>query len=133
MANNSDVNKLLADAAEKIRQEAYAAGWRDAISAINKAVSEVGEPSGSATIEIGAGEFSVTGGNAKMGRSPTQGTTPWYVVQAINRKPGMTGAEIVNAVQEGGHNVSEGSIRTSIARMKKRKFIVDRHGKWFPM
>ncbi len=133
MTSDSDINKLLADAAEKIRQDAYAAGWRDAISAINKAVSEAGELSASEATGIGVGDFAVTGGNAKTGRSPTQGSTPWYVVQAVKRKPGMTGAEIVDAIQGSGHNVSEGSIRTSISRMKTRKLIVDRHGKWFPM
>jgi predicted transcriptional regulator len=45
----------------------------------------------------------------------------------------MTGAEIVAAVQEAGHNVSEGNIRTSISRVKDKKLIVSRHNKWFPL
>ncbi|MEI9932676.1 MAG: hypothetical protein WDM89_19615 [Rhizomicrobium sp.] len=36
-----DIQKIMADAAEKIRREAYAAGWRDAIAAVTKAALKV--------------------------------------------------------------------------------------------
>ena len=61
------------------------------------------------------------------------GSTPYYTYQEIERRPGMTGGEIVATVQEAGHNVSEGSIRTSISRLKKKKLIVSRHNKWFAL
>ena len=62
----------------------------------------------------------------------TQGSTPWYVLQAVRKKHGMTGSEVVSVVQEGGHRVSDGSIRTSLFRLSDKKLIVSRHKKWFP-
>jgi hypothetical protein len=128
MSNQSPLDQVLAEAAEKIRREAYQAGWRDALAALSKAAAE-------------AADFPTNEGNGDSdapSRKPppaqaglTQGSTPWYVWQAVSRKPGMTGSEIVGVVQEGGHRVSDGSIRTSLARLKERKFLVSRHGKWF--
>lgn len=36
----------------------------------------------------------------------------------------MTRSEIVAAVQEAGHNISEGNVRTSISRVKDKKLII---------
>lgn len=130
-----NLDSLLAEAAETIKQEAYAAGWRDAIVAINKAMGELPAPTTPKNIEIREVLVSPTehgGSKATQGKPPTQGSTPWYVIQAVKNRSGMTGVEIVAAVKEGGHNAPEGSIRTSIFRMRDRKFIVSRHGKWFP-
>ena len=38
---------------------------------------------------------------------PKTGSTPWDVLQAIRKKHGMTGSEVVSVVTEGGHKVSE--------------------------
>jgi hypothetical protein len=43
----------------------------------------------------------------------------------------MTGSEVVSVVQESGHKVGEGSIRTTLIRLRDRKLIASRHGKWF--
>jgi len=128
MADETDTGKLLAEAAERIRREAYAAGWHAAIQAVDKALDGVAEPQGIEGVGTAAGLSRATGVTANV----TAGSTPWYVLQAIVKRPGMSGAEIVNTVREGGHDVPEGSIRTSIARLKKRKLITARHAKWFP-
>lgn len=129
MTNGTELDRLLAEAAEKIRKEAYAAGWRDAIAAITKAASE------SAPGDIpapSAGTDNIHKTTAATGPGPTVGSTPWYVWQAVVKRPGMTGAEVVSVVQDGGHRVPEGSIRTSLTRIRDKKLIVSRHGKWFP-
>jgi hypothetical protein len=126
--SNDDLSKLLAEATDKIKREAYAAGWRDAITAVNKSVNEKADPAIPADLSLmsdGGGVQSQTPSTLKLG------TTPYVVFQAINKQPGMSGTEIVNAVQEGGHKVSEGSIRTTVIRLKARRLIVARHGKWF--
>lgn len=130
-----ELDRLLTEAAEKIRQEAYAAGWRDALVAISRAMDEVkppvelpdfvGEPRKN---DEGNGKPSGNSGNA-----PMVGTTPHYVLQAVRTKPGMTGADVVLAVQSGGHSVPEPQIRTALSRLASRKLIVNRHKKWFPI
>jgi Penicillinase repressor len=126
--NNGDTGNPLAEAAEKIRREAYAQGWRDAVAALNKAAGEITElgPAdiGSGPIDFNSGPQSASG--------VTQGSTPWYVLQAVRKRHGMTGSEVVSVVQEGGHKVSSASIRTSLMRLEHKKLIVSRHKKWFP-
>lgn len=119
---------------ERIKQEAYAAGWRDALAAINKAVSSLNEPS-----TMQNGELRDDAGTpiqillpASKTKLPKQGTTPWEVVQTVKKRPGLTGAQIIETMRTAGHNAPEPSIRTSIFRMKERKLIVSRHGKWYP-
>lgn len=130
MSNGNSMDQVLAEAAEKIRREAYQAGWRDAVTALTKAAAEAAQ--------LEAGELA--SGNDLSQRKPppaqsglTQGSTPWYVWQAVYKKPGMTGSEIVSVVQDNGHRVSEGNIRTSIGRVRDKKLIVSRHNKWFPV
>jgi hypothetical protein len=127
--SNGDLNSLIAEATEKLRKEAYAQGWRDAVAALTKAAAEAAEVD---PTQIGAGgtvplDIS-TGGQAGV----TQGSTPWYVLQAVRKRPGMTGSEVVSVVQESGHRVSDASIRTSLIRLAAKKLIASRHKKWFP-
>ena len=60
------------------------------------------------------------------------GSTPYYVLQAVKKRPGMTGLEVINMVHEGGHKVTDTSIRTALMRLGNKKLIVPRHRKWFP-
>lgn len=131
MSNGNQFEQLLADAADKIRREAYQQGWRDAIIALTKAAAEAAElPAGESFAAEGESAPARTG-NGTAPQGITQGSTPWYVWQAVSKKPGMTGSELVSVVQEGGHKVPEGSIRTTLVRLKGRKILVSRHGKWF--
>jgi hypothetical protein len=127
-------DSLIAEAAEKMQQEAYAAGWRDAVAAMSSAMNDLPSPIVSGVFENpsssnGAAAITPKGANSKL---PKQGSTPWEVIQVVKKKPGLTATQVVEAVLAGGHNVPEGSIRTSIFRMKERKFIIARHGKWYP-
>jgi hypothetical protein len=128
--DEGDTDKLLAEAAGRIRRDAFAAGFRAAVEAMTKALSELpDQPEGPAdAVGLASGAVRTTAVPASV----TVGSTPWYVLQAITKRPGMTGADVVTAVREGGHSVTENSIRTSIARLGKRRLIVSRHRKWFP-
>jgi hypothetical protein len=131
MVNGSDTDRILAEAAERIRREAYAAGWRDAMAAVTQAATELAEPSaipdgGNPSSDFSPSTNNPQGGGLKMG------STPWYVLQAVKKRPGMTGSEVVDVVREGGHKVSDGSIRTALIRLSDKKLIVARHRKWFP-
>lgn len=132
-----DINQLLNEAADRIKRESYAAGWRDAMTACKNAIASVENPSIPEAIKLETNGAMTTALDPKppaapAGRTPTVGSTPYYVLNAVKQQPGMSSLGAVEAVQTGGHNVPEGSIRTSLFRLKERKFIVQRHGKWFP-
>lgn len=132
MSDESEITRLLTEATDKIKREAYARGWRDAIAALQQASEDAignGQAEGETPTVITFGGIRDAGGQTNL----TQGSTPYYTYQAIKKRPGMTGTEIVAAVQAAGHNVSEGNIRTSISRVKDKKLIVSRHNKWFPL
>src|ERR1019366_488049 len=120
--NTQTIDSLLADAAEKIKREAYAAGWRDAIAALNKAVSELMDPATLENIAIHEVLEASAVSRASSSKLPKQGSTPSEVIQVVKKRPGLTATQIVEAVKESGHKVPEGSIRTSIFRMRDRKF-----------
>jgi len=131
--NTQNIDSLLAEAAERIKREAYAAGWRDAIAAINKAASDLVDPNTADDIEIrNTKEAPTTIGRPQNGKMPKQGSTPWEVIQVVKRHPGMSTVQIIEALKENSHAAPEGSIRTSIFRVKNRRFIVARHNKWYP-
>jgi hypothetical protein len=135
--NMSETEDLLREAAEKIRKEAYAAGWSDCAAAVAKALAEA-KPEDAQDIDLGASRREFNGGAggrvANVQDGPMIGTTPYFVLQAVLRKPGMTGAEVVTAVHGAGHTVADPQIRTALSRLQKRNpaLIVNRHKKWFP-
>jgi hypothetical protein len=131
--SDQNLESLFSEVAEKIKREAYVAGWRDAIAAINKSVGELVDPATLEAIEIRDAKAAPTvlhrDANSKL---PKQGSTPWEVIQAVKKHPGMSTVQLIDAIHAGGHGAPEGSIRTSIFRVKNRKFIVARHNKWYP-
>jgi len=132
-----EAGKILADAMEKIRQEAYASGWRDCAAAITKAVNESrpGDLPSMESLNERAEDAPITSNNSAGagGQIPTVGTVPHYVLAAVKKRPGSTGAEIIAAIQSDGHKFDDRLIRTSLFRLDKRKVIVNRHKKWFPL
>ena len=133
--SNGDAPNPLMEAAEKLRREAYAQGWRAAIKAMlettNNVATEVANQV-EENFEIGDALAVPSVISTNRPGDPTAGSTPWYVLQAVRRRHGMTGSEVVSVVREGGHKVSEGSIRTALSRLGEKKLIVGRHRKWFP-
>ncbi len=118
------------EAVEQIRKEAYASGWKachDAFSAALAAIGDGIEPGVVIQPFVGPARPSI---EAK-GSLPAVGTTPYYVYQAVQRKHGMTGAEVVAAVRADGHDVAEPQIRTALMRLERRQLLVNRHKKWF--
>lgn len=130
----TDTEKQLVEITASLKREAYAAGWRDAVAAMNKAVSQLAE---SPTAEINLGHDvaqtpDLTGGKGG-GKPPTPGTTPYYILMEVKKNTGLTSGQIIEAVKGGGHTAPEPSIRTNIQRLKDRKLIALRHGKWWPL
>lgn len=128
----TEVEKILAEAAEKIRKEAYFAGWNDCLASVKEAMESVVPDT-----EAGAG-YESAGSESKPNRvngdakGPKMGTTPFYALMAVRKTPGMTGAEVVAAVHENGHNVADPNIRISLSRLAEKGLVVNRHRKWFP-
>jgi hypothetical protein len=124
------IPSVLTEVVEKIRQEAFAAGWKAAVTEVVQSLTNLTIPEGVSEYRIEANEIS--GPSISRPGDPKTGSTPWYVLQAIRKRQGMTGAEVVSVVQDGGHKVSEASIRTSLIRMERRKLIESRHKRWYP-
>jgi hypothetical protein len=134
MNDNTDPMAAFTELADKIRQAAYADGWRDAMNAVSKAVAELAP--GEVKDAIGPGtQLKLIGGSAAAAGTAkaklTMGTTPYFIVASLEAKPGQTPAEIIQSLQDAGHSAPENSIRTNIHRLKERRLIVARHGKWF--
>jgi len=130
----SEIEKIMAEAAEKVRREGYAAGWRDAIAAVVRAAQE-SKPGDFPAFEPGEErrEFSGDANNSTMASNlPAVGTIPHYVLNAVKRAPGSSGSEIIGAIRDEGHKFAEPQIRTALARLEVRNLIVNRHKKWFP-
>jgi len=131
MNENTDPMQAFTELADKIRKTAYAEGWRDALSAVAKAVGDLA-PTDFQDVIGPSAPLKIINTPPGSGKSSlTMGTTPYYIVGALKAKPGLTPAEIIQALQEAGHKAPENSIRTNIHRLKERKLIVARHGKWF--
>src|ERR1700722_20272365 len=131
MNDNTSPMQAFTELADQIRRSAYADGWRDAMAAIAKAVGELAPGEIPDAIGPNAPLKSINGAINTHKSSLTMGTTPYYIVGALRANPGLTPAEIIQALQESGHKAPENSIRTNIHRLKERRLIVARHGKWF--
>lgn len=131
MSDISGAADPLKEVVEKMKKEAFAAGWSAAMQAVSQAIGEIVAPEGIENIEPGSpGPRRQSGGNAG-GSLPTVGTTPHYVYEAVRTKQGMTGADVIAAVRAAGHIVGEAQIRTSLSRLEKRELLANRHKKWF--
>jgi hypothetical protein len=120
----------LKEAVEQIRREAYAAGWKACHEAFSAALASIGdgvEPGVVIQPFVGPSRPS----SEAKGSLPAVGTTPHYVYQAVQRKQGMTGSDVVAAVRADGHDVAEPQIRTALSRLERRQLLVNRHKKWF--
>jgi hypothetical protein len=131
MIDNTDPMHAFTELADKIRRAAYADGWRDAMTAVGKAVSELAPADMQDVIGPSAPLKLINGATAPTKSKLTVGTTPYFIVRVLESKPGLTPAEIIQALQDGGHSAPENSVRTNIHRLKERRLIVARHGKWF--
>src|ERR1700690_4421876 len=119
---------------EQMKRDAWAAGWNAAMEAVTAALHEV-TPSidiTGATPTLPGLQTRNSGANSTNSTAlPTVGTTPHYVLEAVRRKQGMTGTEVVAAVHADGHDVPEPQIRTALSRLATRQLLANRHRKWF--
>jgi hypothetical protein len=113
----------ISEAVEAVRKEAYAEGYRAGLTAAANALADLAE---------GAPVAAPSHVSAKADGAPTVGTTPYCVWQAVLKKPGMTNSELISVVHGELPKTTTGSIRTSINRVRHKRLIVARHGKWFP-
>jgi hypothetical protein len=125
----------LKEMVEQMKRDAWAAGWNAAMAAVNTALAEV-----MPTMDISGATPTLPGlqtrnalssSNLNSTALPTVGTTPHYVYEAVRRKQGMTGAEVIAAVRADGHDVAEPQIRTALSRLATRQLLANRHRKWF--
>lgn len=117
-------------AIEQMKRDAFASGWKAAMDAVLGAVANLPAPEGADSNLVGPSALPAkpptNGANL-----PTVGTTPWYVLQAVQKRQGMTGAEVIEAVRADGHTAAEPQIRTALSRLEKRQILANRHKKWF--
>lgn len=128
---SSEFEKLIAESAEKLKAEYFLLGWKAAFEAMAKmgAESEPPVPEG-VSISHGSGlEFK----RPKDQKLPPEGTTPYAVLMVVRKTSGLTGGQIVSALREQSHPAPDSSIMTTIQRLKAKKLITLRHGKWYPL
>jgi hypothetical protein len=118
------------EAVERVKRDAFAAGWKAAVDAITGAIASLEPPEGLDPDAITFVPFSKRSAEP-VGALPTVGTTPHYVYEAVRKKQGMTGADVIAAVRAEGHDVAEPQIRTALSRLEKRQLLANRHRKWF--
>ena len=125
---NHDLNKI----AEEIRTEAYKNGYQkgqeDALSAINRAVEQMSLSSASLPSPLPP---LLNGGQQRVEPSFREGSTMALVHEFIKENQGHAGIEIVNGLIQGGHKTEERTIRTALHRLKDKKVVTNRDGKWF--
>jgi len=130
MSDMSGGTDPLKEIVEQMKRDAFAAGWKAAVEALTGAIANLEPPEGVDPDAVTHVPFSKRGPDP-IGALPTVGTTPHYVYQAVQRKQGMTGAEVIAAVHAEGHDVGEPQIRTALSRLATRQLLANRHRKWF--
>ncbi len=129
------LDQLLADATSQLRKEAYAAGWRDAMTAVRRSLVGIAEP-----VAIGSSldEDRVLVSDSALldpefeHRMPRKGSIRDCVLQVIRERPGIRGIEIIEAVKKAGYQSTDGSIRITTFRLKEKGFITSRNRRWYP-
>src|SRR5260370_39064272 len=110
MSDISNGTDPLKEVVEQMKRDAWAAGWNAVMEAVKTALAEV-----MPTMAISGATPTLPGLQTRNSSSnsnpsstalPTVGTTPHYVYQAVQRKQGMTGAEVIAAVRADGHDVA---------------------------
>lgn len=130
MSDISSGTDPLKEVVEQMKREAYASGWNAALEAVVGALANLEKSGGDPSQNI---QFTPAPQRqlSDSGSLPTVGTTPHYVYQAVHKKQGMTGADVIAAVRAEGHDVGEAQIRTALSRLEKRQLLANRHRKWF--
>jgi hypothetical protein len=134
MSDISGGTDPLKEMVEQMKRDAWAAGWNAAMQAVTTALADVAP-----TMDISGATPMLPGLQSRIAPPslnsaqalPTVGTTPHYVFEAVRRKQGMTGTEVVAAVHADGHDVPEPQIRTALSRLATRQLLANRHKKWF--
>lgn len=118
MSTKPNFNKL----AEEFAASEYRRGWNDALSAINTSVRNIGKKNNADD----------PGTIAPAMRRPRRGSDADKVLIQITEKPGLTGVEIVSALEAAKNPVHERTVRTNLHRLRDR-FIMQKDERWYPM
>lgn len=118
MRTKHNLNKIAAE----IETEAYAKGWNDALATVFASLRNVPKKGGS----------DATGTPGTAVRRPRKDSDAWRVLEQIKKSPGLTGAEIVEALEKEGTPVKERTVRTALHRLRA-KFIKQQDERWFPL
>ena len=110
---------------EALIQEAYHLGRSEGISDIARAA---GQMSANASIRPTFPHFATT---EEKDIDFRDGSTIKLVHEYVKENQGLLGIELVKDLQTAGHKIEERTIRTALHRLKKKKFLENRGGKWF--
>lgn len=135
MSNNSPHEDAIAQIIAKVREEAYAEGVRDTIAKFSAAAHTlIAEP----------GKFEVNGQSAALLKKPASpvdrlvasrgrpSKALGLVQSTISLSPGLSGVEVINAVQKEDQTIPAPTVRSCLRRLHRRKEIWQRSGRWYP-
>ena len=115
-------------ALEAALNEAFAAGWRAHAAAI---AALDNPPINSEAIQIIDDQQPSTAGPSSSPSSKTHIDMVFDIV--MSRRSGRTSMEIIEAVHDVDPDVSPAAVRTYLHRLKLRRQIFSRAGRWFPV
>jgi hypothetical protein len=122
-----DLNRIAAD----LEAEAFQRGWNAAIAAIMAAVNSqpIPKPENNSTSIPAQDLFKP---KRKRMRGFRSDSTVSLVLDKIKHIPGLTGVEIVNALQEKNPKIEERTVRTALRRLRiKYGQITNQEGRWY--
>jgi hypothetical protein len=131
-------SKLLKDVVSEIEAEAYRRGFNDGLRAAVSAVKGL-RPDAHKADAIESISATTNGAGAVQDtpfpNKPNlrENSDQMRVLKAIRSNPGMRGVEILRALESAGTPVHERTLRTSLGRLKRNKFIEQREERWYEM
>lgn len=130
-------NKLLKDVVSGIEAEAYRRGFNDglraAVSAVKGLRPDAHKAEATETVSPSGNGADINQHNTPFANKPNlrENSDQMRVLKAIRSNPGMRGVEILRALEGAGTPVHERTLRTSLGRLKRNKFIEQREERWY--
>jgi hypothetical protein len=129
----TEIHDQVAHLLKQVEQEAYARGWTDAIAALQAKAASLAESAPGMGIiqDRPLPKPDVVADDAPRGRGrPAKAIS--IVEDIILTGPGMKGVEIVSETERRGTPVLERTVRSCLARLRERRVIWQRKGRWYP-
>jgi hypothetical protein len=120
-------------------RRAFLVGWQSHADAVDEATAKLrGLPSEEQASGMPLEDITETSTDmpapvTEAPSDPAPNSQPDLILNLIKATPtGMTSLEVIDAVHRVDHSISGPSIRTSLHRLRLRRLIYNRLGKWFP-